>query len=107
MTCADDQSSRSILRRENPHQVLVLADSVRGRTFNRVLAFHDQAGVRIKNCTDRKDDKWHLLYCFKERENAVAFQSMFGGELFDRSPTYGSNGGIDEHSKKDRKGKSS
>ena len=107
MTCADDQSSRSILRRENPHQVLVLADSVRGRTFNRVLAFHDQAGVRIKNCTDRKDDKWHLLYCFKERENAVAFQSMFGGELFDRSPTNGSNGGIDEHSEKDRKWKSS
>jgi hypothetical protein len=85
MTHARDQSSGSILRREYPHQVLVPADSIRGRTFNRVLAFHDQAGVRIKNCTDRKDDKWYLRYCFGERENAVAFQSMFGGELFDRS----------------------
>ena len=85
MTHARDQSSGSILRREYPHQVLVPADSVRGRTFNRVLAFHDQAGVRIKNCTDRKDDKWYLRYCFGERENAVGFQSMFGGELFDRS----------------------
>jgi hypothetical protein len=85
MTHARDQSSGSILRHEYPHQVLVLADSVRGRTFNRVLAFHDLAGVRIKNCTDRKDDKWYLRYCFGERENAVAFQSMFGGELFDRS----------------------
>jgi hypothetical protein len=85
MTHARDQSSGSILRHEYPHQVLVLADSVRGRTFNRVLAFHDQAGVRIKNCTDRKDDKWYLRYCFGERENAEAFQSMFGGELFDRS----------------------
>jgi hypothetical protein len=85
MTHARDQSSGSILRHEYPHQVLVLADSVRGRTFNRVLAFHDQAGVRIKTCTDRKDDKWYLRYCFGERENAVAFQSMFGGELFDRS----------------------
>jgi len=85
MTRINGQSSRSILRSENPHQVLVLADSVRGRTFNRVLSFHEQAGVRIKNCTDRKDDKWHLLYCFKEHENAVAFQSMFGGELLDRS----------------------
>jgi hypothetical protein len=87
MAHARDQSSRSILRREYPHQVLVLADSVRGRTFNRVLAFHDQVGVRIKNCTDRKDDKWYLLYCFGERENAVAFKSMFGGELFDSSPS--------------------
>jgi hypothetical protein len=85
MTHINGQSSWSILRRENPNQVLVLADSVRGRTFNRVLAFHDQAGIRIKNCTDRKNDKWHLLYCFKERENAVAFQSMFGGELLDRT----------------------
>jgi hypothetical protein len=85
MTRTNGQSSRSILRSENPHQVLVLAETVRGRTFNRVLAFHEQAGIRIKNCTDRKNDKWHLLYCFKERENAVAFQSMFGGESLDRT----------------------
>ena len=93
MTRTLGQSSQSILRRENPHQVLVLADSIRGRTFNRVLAFHDLAGVRIKNCTERKDDKWHLLYCFKELKNATAFQSMFGGELFTRSD---SNVGSDE-----------
>src|SRR5262245_19021314 len=84
MKITNGQSSRSVLRRENPYQVLVLAESIRGRKFNRVLAFHEQAGVRIKNCTDRKDDKWHLIYCFKEREIAVAFQSMFGGEICDR-----------------------
>ena len=43
MTRTLGQSSQSILRRENPHQVLVLADSIRGRTFNRVLAFHEPA----------------------------------------------------------------
>ena len=85
MIRTDGQSSRLVLRRENPHQVLVLADSVRGRTFNRVLAFHDQANVRIKNCTVRKDDKWYLLYCFAERNNATAFHLAFGGELFDHS----------------------
>jgi len=73
MTRTNGQLLRSVLRRENPHQALVLADSIRGGTFNHVLAFHEQAGVRIKNCIDRKGDKWHLLDCFKERENAVAF----------------------------------
>ena len=76
---------RSILRREYPHHVLVPADSMRGKTFNRVLAFHDQAGMPVMNCTARKDDQWYLLYCFAERKNALAFQLAFGGELLDRS----------------------
>jgi len=82
-----DQSPRAKLNSEYPHQVLVQSASVRGQTFNRVLAFHDQAGAPIKNSTARKDEKWYLLYCFAERENAVAFQSNFGGELFDRTST--------------------
>jgi len=76
-----------MLNREFPHQVLVLAESVRGNTFNRVIAFHNEAGVPMKNSTARKDDQWYLLYCFVDRKNALAFQMAFGGELFDRSAT--------------------
>ena len=86
MTRARGQSSRTLLNREFPHQVLVLADSVRGHTFNRVLAFHDEAAIRIKNCAARQDDRWYLIYCFAQRKHALAFQLAFGGDLFDRSP---------------------
>ena len=85
MTRARGQSSRSKLNRKYPHQVLVLADNIRGPTFNRALAFHKQAHVPIQNYTARKDDRWHLLFCFAERKNALAFQLAFGGDLFDRS----------------------
>jgi hypothetical protein len=71
--------------RELPHQVLVLSDSIRGHVFNCVMAFHDDAGVPVRNCTVRKDDKWYLRFCFAERKNAVAFQLAFGGELLEQS----------------------
>ena len=71
--------------RELPHQVLVLSDSIRGHVFNCVMAFHDEAGVPVRNCTVRKDDKWYLRFCFAERKNAVAFPLAFGGELLDQS----------------------
>jgi hypothetical protein len=84
MTRARGQSSRTLLNREFPHQVLVLAGTVGGKTLDRVIAFHDQAGVPIRSRSARQDDKWHLLYCFAERRHALAFQLMFGGELIDR-----------------------
>jgi len=85
MTSARGQSSRTMLDREFPHQVLVPADSVQGHAFTQVFSFHEHAGVPIKNYSAREDDKWYLLYCFAERSNAIAFQMVFGGELFDRS----------------------
>ena len=85
MTRARGQSPRSMLNRELPNQVLVLSDSIGGHAFSCVMAFHDEAGVPIRNCTVRKDDKWYLRFCFAERKNAVAFQLAFGGELLDQS----------------------
>ena len=84
MTRAGGQSSRTFFNREYPHQVLVLAETVGGKTLDRVIAFHDTARVPIKSRSARKDDKWHLLFCFAERRHAVAFQLMFGGELLGR-----------------------
>ena len=84
MTQARSQSSWTLRSREYPHQVLVPTDSVRGRTFDQVVDFHEQIGVPIKNYTVRKDDDWYLSYCFTERNKAVAFQMLFGGELFDQ-----------------------
>jgi hypothetical protein len=85
MTQAHSQSSWTIRSREYSHQVLVPTDSVRGRTFDHVLDFHEKIGVPIKNYTVRKDDDWYLSYCFTERNKAVAFQMLFGGKLFDQT----------------------
>lgn len=30
-----------------------------------------------------RDDQWHHVYCFAEREHAEKFQARFGGEWFD------------------------
>jgi hypothetical protein len=86
MTRARGQSSRAVFNQEFPHQILVLAATVGGKTLDKVITFHDQAGVPIKSRSARKADKWYLLYCFAERRHAVAFQLMFGGELLDRPP---------------------
>jgi hypothetical protein len=65
-TRARGQPSRPLFNREFPHQVLILADNVRGRALDSINAFHDDAGVPIKSCSARKDDKWDRLYCFAE-----------------------------------------
>jgi hypothetical protein len=74
-----------MLNQEYPHQVLLPADDVR-KMHDRVMAFHDEAGVPIRNRSARKDDKWYLLYCFADRQHALEFRLMFGGELLDRPP---------------------
>ena len=83
---ARGQPTRTLLNREFPHQVLILADNVRGRALDSISAFHDDAGVPIKSRSARKDDKWYRLYCFAERRHALSFQLKFGGELLDRPP---------------------
>jgi hypothetical protein len=83
---ARGQPTRTLLNREFPHQVLILADNVRGRALDSINAFHDDAGVPIKSRSARKDDKWYRLYCFAERRHALSFQLKFGGELLDRPP---------------------
>jgi hypothetical protein len=88
MTRARGQSSRTLLDREYPHQVLVAADNVRGKALEKVLDFHAKLGIPIKSRTLRKDDAWCKLYYFDDLDHARLFHVMFGGELI----TQGENG---------------
>jgi hypothetical protein len=82
MTRARGQPPRTLLDREYPHQILVLAENVGGKTLDKVSDFHAKLGITRKSRAVRKDDAWYSLYCFADREHAKLFQAMFGGELF-------------------------
>jgi hypothetical protein len=81
MTRARGQSSRTLIDREYPYQVLVLAESVGCKMLDEVDAFHVKLGIPTKSRSVRKDDACYSLYCFADREHAKLFQAMFGGEL--------------------------
>ena len=84
MTRARGQPPRAAINREFPHQVLLLADSVRGHELERVIAFHDKLLVPVKSRSAFQNDQWYAIYCFAEKEHALAFRLAFGGKLFDR-----------------------
>src|SRR5262249_39737978 len=86
MTRARGQSSRTLLDREFPYQVLVLDESVRGEMLDKVDAFHTERGLPTKNRSVRRDDGLWSLYCLAQREDAAAFRHLFGGQLFNRMP---------------------
>ena len=74
MTRARGQSS-PLLDRKYPHQVLVLAQKVVGTAVDKVIAFHAELGVPPKTRSIRKDDRWHLLYCFATRNTRRNFRA--------------------------------
>jgi|SoiMethySBSTD1v2_1073268.scaffolds.fasta_scaffold115295_6 hypothetical protein len=80
MTCARGQPSRRLLEREYPHQVLVLAETVRGKTLDRVIAFHSNLGISTRISSIRKEDAWYSLFRFADSNHAKLFQVMFGGD---------------------------
>jgi hypothetical protein len=45
MTRARGQPPRTLLDREYPHQILVLAENVRGKTLDKVSDFHAKLGI--------------------------------------------------------------
>ena len=87
MTRARGQSSRTLLDREFPYQVLVLAESVGGEMLDNVDAFHAARGLPTKTRSVRRDDVLWSLYCFAQRVDASTFRHLFGGQLFKRMPT--------------------
>jgi len=86
MTRARGQSSRTLLDREFPYQVLVLAESVGGEMLGGVDAFHAERGLPTKKRLVRRDDGLWSLYCFAQRVDAAAFRHLFGGQVFKRMP---------------------
>jgi hypothetical protein len=75
------QPSRTVLDREYPHQVLVRAENLGGKTLDKVADFHVKLGISTKSRSIRKYDAWYMLYCFADPNHAKLFQVMFGGEL--------------------------
>jgi len=67
-------SSRLLLNREYPHQVLVLSQSVGGKTLDEVIAFHAKLGIPTKSRSVRKDDAWYSLYYFADRDKCALSQ---------------------------------
>jgi len=84
MARARGQRSKAAINREFPHQVIVPAKSVGGRELARVIAFHDRVLVPVKSRSAFQNDQWYAIYCFAERERALAFRLAFGGTLIDR-----------------------
>ena len=81
MTHARGLTSRTLLDRENPHQVMVLAETLRGPTLDRVINFHMNLGIPTKSRSIRKEDAWYALYYFANFDHAKLFRVMFGGNL--------------------------
>ena len=88
MTRARGQPSRAVINREFLHQVIVLADNVSGRELDRVIAFHDKVSVPVKSRSAFQNDQWYAIFCFAEKEHALAFRLAFGGTLIDRPPPH-------------------
>jgi hypothetical protein len=81
MIRARGEPSRTLLDREYPHQVSVLAETLRGRMLDRVVEFHMNLGIPTKSRSIRKDDAWYTLYRFADPDHAKLFKVMFGGEI--------------------------
>jgi hypothetical protein len=86
MTRARGQSLRTLIDREFPYQVLVLAESVGGEMLDKVDAFHTEHALPTKKRSVRRDDSLWSLYCFAQRVDAATFRHLFGGKLFKRMP---------------------
>ena len=86
MTRARGQPSRSLFNQEFPHQILVLAATVGGKTLDKVDAFHTERALPTKKRSVRSDESSWSLYCFAQRVDAATFRHLFGGKLFKRMP---------------------
>ena len=84
MTRARGQPSRTSVNSEYPHQVLVVAQDVGGKTFDRVLAFHKERGITVVSRSAYRGDEWFTIFCFTLKENAEKFRTKFDGELLQR-----------------------
>ena|GEM_PF-874736 len=82
MTCARGRSSRTLIDRDFPYQVLVLAESVGGEMLDKVDAFHTERALPTKKRSVRRDESLWSLFCFAQRVDAATFRHLFGGKLF-------------------------
>ena len=68
--------------REWPHQISLLADDCCGGNYHRVHMFADTLSVAPRGHSYFHNDKWHRVFCFREKTDAEKFKAKFGGEWF-------------------------
>ncbi len=54
-----------------------------GDDYYRVHQFADALSVCPRGHSYFHEDKWHQVFCFREKSDAEKFQAKFGGEWFD------------------------
>jgi hypothetical protein len=69
----------------------VPADNVRGKMLDRVIAFHNKAGVPIKSRSTRKDDNRYQLYCFVPNHIPIDGRTGKNQEMSDKIDQRGKN----------------
>src|SRR4051794_34289238 len=69
--------------REWPHQIMLPASEGMGQSCNVIRDFCADLSLCPRGHSIVKDDQWHHVYCFAEREHAEKFQARVGGEWFD------------------------
>jgi hypothetical protein len=69
--------------REWPHQIILPANECLNQQYKIIHEFCADLSLYPRGHSIFKDDKWHHVYCFAEREHAERFQARFGGEWCD------------------------
>lgn len=75
--------SPSRVDREWPHQIMLPADDVNGQNYDVIHEFCAELSLCPRGHSIMRNDKWHHVFCFAQREHAEKFQAQFGGEWFD------------------------
>jgi hypothetical protein len=76
--------SKAMIDHEWPHQVALAADFV---SANHAVIHGFCRAEKLSLCARghhfQRDDRWHICFCFAEREHSQLFQHRFGGEFID------------------------
>src|SRR4051812_22849468 len=66
-----------------PHQVILPADACTGQNSKIIDEFCADLSLCSRNHSVVKNDEWHLIFCFAEKDHAEKFKARFAGEWFD------------------------
>ena len=78
------EMSSAVMDREFPYQIIIPADWCDGSQYYTVQYFCVGLSVAPRTHSVLKDDRWHYVFCFREKADAEKFQQRFPGEWFDQ-----------------------